>query len=138
VTVNQRRLKVIQFTLAGTAYDCQVKSWAMTNSTPLGDKQFSFCADGTGEFREETDPDYSLDLTFWADWRAGGINDYLTLNDQVTVAFQLDHHPFVVGEHVRWVGTCQLRAPNVGGEPRVTEQFETSFPVIGKPTYSRP
>lgn len=135
MTALNRRLKYIQFTLAGVAFECQLESWTMTNNSVDGDKKFTYCPDG--EFREESDPDWALDLRFFSDWRSGGISDYLTLNDNVTVAFVLDHHADIVGEHVRWTGTLKVRAPSIGGDVRTTEQTSVTLPVIGAPTYAR-
>ena len=136
MTTHNRRVKQIVFTIAGVPFECQVESWQMLNNTPDGEKRFGLCPDG--EFREETDDDYALQITFFADWRSNGISDYLTLHDKETVAFVLDHLPDIVGEHVRWNGDLVLKAPNVGGGGRATETFETTLLVIGKPTYSRP
>lgn len=135
MAAHNRRLKVITFTLAATAFECQVKSWQLVNNTEDGERQFSFCPDG--EFYEEADPTYALELTFFSDWRSGGISDFLQANDQLAVAFVINHHPGVVGEHVRWTGTVKVKAPSVGGEARTTEMTEITLPCIGKPTFAR-
>lgn len=134
---HHRRLKVIEFVLGGTAYDCQIRSWQMVNNTPDGEKVYTFCSDGSGEYREEVDPDYALTFTYDADWTSGGISDYLTENDGELVVFTLDHHPDVPAEHVTWTGNCTLKAPSVGGEARVTETQEITLQVEGKPAYTR-
>lgn len=134
---HHRRLKVIEFTLGGTAYDCQIRSWQMVNNTDDGEKVFTFCSDGSGEYREEVDPDYALQLTYDADWTSGGISDYLTENDGELVAFVLEHHPDVPAEHVTWSGNCYLKAPSVGGDARTTETQEITLQVEGKPVYTR-
>lgn len=133
---HNRRLKVIEFAIGGTQYECQVKTWNMANNTEDGEKLYTQCPEG--ETREEADPDYALELEFFADWRSDGISDFLTLHDGEIVAFQLDHHPDIAAEHVRWAGEVKLRAPNAGGEARTTEMTEVTLPVIGKPVYSRP
>lgn len=133
-----RKLKIITFRLSGVDFQCQLQKWNLANNTEDGEKFYTFCGPGTeGEFREDAEPDYALELTFFSDWRSAGISDYLVLNDQVTVAFYLDHHPDIIGEHVRWTGSCKIKAPNVGGEARTTEMTEVTLPVIGKPTYAR-
>lgn len=136
MTLHNRKVKLITFDLGGTQFQCQVSVWNMANNTPDGAKLFSLCPDG--EAREETDPDYALELTFFSDWRSGGLSDYLVLNDGVVVAFQLDHHPDIPAEHVRWAGTLTLKAPNAGGTARTTETQQTTLQVTGKPVYSRP
>ncbi|MCW6008502.1 hypothetical protein K1W54_28755 [Micromonospora sp. CPCC 205371] len=136
MSTHNRRIKQIEFTLAGVAFQCQVQNWNMANNTEDGEKLYAQCPDG--EFREDADPDYALELTFFSDWRSDGISDFLTAHDMEWVAFQLDHHPDIVGEHVRWTGEVKVRAPNAGGEARATEMTEVTLPVKGKPVYTRP
>ena len=132
-----RKLKVITFSLAGNQFECQLRDWKMNNNTPDGERFYTYCPPSGGEFREDAEPDYALDLKFFSNWRLNGISDYLTVNDQVTVAFQLDHHPDIVREYVRWAGSLKIKAPSVGGEARSTEMTEVTLPVIGKPVYTR-
>lgn len=131
-----RKLKFIQFDLGGTQFECQLTSWQIVNNTPDGEKLFTFCPNG--EVVEETDPDWSLELTFLSDWKAGGISDFLTQNDGLDAAFQLDHHADVVGEHVRWAGSVRVKAPSVGGDVRSTENTTVTLRCIGTPAYTRP
>jgi len=133
---HNRKVKLIELSIGATAFQCQVQTWQVVNNTEDGEKMFSQCPDG--EFREESDPDYALEMTFFSDWRSDGISDYLTVHDGETVAWQLDHHPDIVGEHVRFAGQVKLRAPSAGGEARTTEMTEVTLPIIGKPDYSRP
>jgi hypothetical protein len=133
VTTQNRKLKLITFTLGGNSFECQVKQWNIANNSDDGEKLYAFCPDG--EFREEAEPDYALELTFFSDWRSNGVSDYLTVNDQQTVAFVLDHHPDLPAEHVRWSGNAKIKCPSVGGEARTTEMTEITMPIIGKPTY---
>ncbi|MEQ4301590.1 hypothetical protein ABNF97_09385 [Plantactinospora sp. B6F1] len=132
---HNRRLKQIEFAMDSVSFECQVQNWTMQNNTEDGEKQFTQCPDG--EFREETDPDYALELTFFSDWRENGISDWLTQNDGELVAFTLDHHPDIAAEHVQWTGELYVKAPSVGGEARATEQTEVTLQVVGKPTYTR-
>lgn len=135
MTAYNKRLKEITFTLGGTEFQCQLNSWKLANNTDDGDKMFTYCPDG--EFREEADDDWALELKFFSDWRSAGISDFLVANDQLTAAFQLDHYPGVVGTHVRWTGTVKVKAPSVGGDVRTTEMTEVTLQVIGKPIYAR-
>lgn len=133
-----RKLKIVTFRLSGVDFQCQLSSWKMINNTEDGEKFYTFCGPGPeGEFREEAEADYSLELKFFSDWTLAGISSYLTVNDQLIAAFYLDHHPDIIGEHVRWTGSCKIKAPTVGGEARTTEMTEVTLPVIGKPTYTR-
>lgn len=135
MAVHNRKIKQIQFGLDGEQFECQVQSWTLSNNTDDGETMYTQCPDG--EFREEADPDFALEVTFFADWRSDGISDYLWAHDGETVPFVLDHHPDIPAEHVRWAGSVKLKAPNVGGEARTTEQTEVTLPIIGKPEYTR-
>ena len=135
MTTHNRKIKLVEFTLGGNTFQCQVQNWRVANNTEDGEKFYAQCPDG--EFREDAEPDYALELTFFSDWRLNGVSDYLTANDQATVAFQLDHHPDIAGEHVRWAGDCKIKAPPVGGDVRTTEMTEVTLPIIGKPDYTR-
>lgn len=135
MTAHNRKLKVITFDLAGTEFQGQCTNWNLNNNTPDGEQFFVF-AEGE-EFREEADPDWSLTMTFFSDWRSGGISDYLQENDEQQVSFQLDHHPDIVGEHVRWTGSVKIKAPTVGGDVRTTETTTVTLQCVGKPAYVR-
>ena len=132
---HNRKLKLINFAIDSVSFECQVQTWNLANNTEDGEKFYAFCPDG--EFREDAEPDYALELTFYADWRSDGISDFLTAHDQETVDFTLDHHPDIPEEHVRWTGQVKLKAPNVGGDARTTEMTEATLQVIGMPEYTR-
>ncbi len=140
MTIHKRKMKLIEFSL-GTdptdiAFECQIQSWTLNNNTEDGDKVYTLCPEG--EDVEETDPDYTIDLTAFADWRSDGFSDYLWTHDGQTVDFKLDNHPDIVAEHVQWTGQVKIKAPSVGAEAREDEMTEVTLVVIGKPTYSRP
>lgn len=135
MTAHHRRLKVITFELDSVEYQAQITSWRVVNNSTDGDKVFTFATDG--EFREETDDDYALELKFISDWTSAGISTYLVENDGETVAFTLDHHPDISAEHVQWTGDCVVKAPSVGGDVRTTEMTEITLQVIGKPAFAR-
>jgi hypothetical protein len=134
--VHTRRLKIITFTLNGIDYSCQLLNWNLMNNTVDGTKTFTYCGNPS-EFRTETDNDWALQLRFYADWRLGGISDLLINNSRAVAAFVLDHMPDVVGEHVRWSGTCVLKAPTVGGDIRTLEETSVTLLVLGLPTFTR-
>ncbi|ALE74934.1 hypothetical protein AD006_01175 [Pseudonocardia sp. EC080610-09] len=137
MAIKHRKNKVITFALDTTnEFACQISQWELSNNTDDPEKIYSYCPDG--EDFEEVDPAWSLTLTFYSDWTEDGISDYLMLHDGENVTFQLDNHPDIVGEHVRWAGTLRLKAPSIGGEVRETETQEAEFQIIGKPVYSRP
>jgi len=133
---HNRKLKLIEFRLGLIQFECQVQNWQVLNNTEDGERQYTQCPEG--EFREEADPDYAVEVNAFADWRSDGFSDFLTQHDGEVVAFQLDHHPDIAGEHVRWTGELYVRAPNAGGDGRTTERTEITLQVKGKPEYSRP
>jgi hypothetical protein len=135
MSAHNRKLKIIEFRLGGLSYEIQLSSWKVVNNTDDGDKMWVFATGG--EFIEEADPDYALELKFFSDWRSNGISDFLTTNDETDAAFQLDHLPDIVGEHVRWTGSVHIKAPTAGGDVRTTEVTEVTLQCIGKPVYSR-
>jgi len=140
MAIHSRKIKLVEFSLgtdpSDIAFECQLNTWQLNNNTEDGDKIYTLCP--TGEDEEETDPDWSIDMTFFADWRSDGISDYLMVHDGETVTLSLNHHPDIPAEHVRWVGQVKIKAPSVGGEARTTEMTETTLNFIGKPEYSRP
>ena len=136
MSIHTRKLKVIEFQVGAVEYQCQIKEWKLANNTDDGEKLYAFCPDG--ETREEAEPDYALEIVFYADWRPDGISTFLVEHDQETAAFTLDHHPDIPAEHVRWAGSLKVKAPTVGGEARTTEMTEITLQCIGKPVYSRP
>lgn len=135
MAVHNRRLKLITFTLGATEFQCQVNTWTMDPGIEDGERQYTFCADGA--FIEETEPEPTLEVRFFSDWREGGISDYLWANNGQTVDFVLDHHPDIAAEHVRWTGKLMIKPGPVGGEPRTTEATEVTFQCVGLPVYSR-
>lgn len=139
MTVHQRRLKILTFTIGGNAFDCQVTSWKLSYGIKTGTRIYTFCSGGEGNntFIEETDGEASLQLKGLSDFTSGGIHDYLVINSMTTAAFVLDHHQDIVGEHVRWTGSLQIQAPDTGGDARTTEMFDLTMPIIGIPGYAR-
>lgn len=140
-TTRVYKFRTVGFRLGGVDQQYQLTSGKLVNNTPDGEKLYVFALPtdpaGTGEIREDAEPDYALELKFFADWRPGGISDYLTQNDQQTITFYFDHHAEISGEHVRWTGTCKAKAPTVGGDVRTNEMTEVTLAVFGKPTYAR-
>ncbi|MHA6626885.1 hypothetical protein ACU61A_15730 [Pseudonocardia sichuanensis] len=134
---HNRKLKQVTFDLGGTPFQVQLRNWTMNNGTADATIFHTYGGDASS-FAEDAEPAWSLACDFYADWRADGISDYLMVNDETDVTFQLDHHPDVVGEHVRWAGVLHIKAPNVGGEVRTTEITSVTFQCVGKPAYSRP
>ncbi|MFF5992583.1 hypothetical protein [Prauserella flavalba] len=129
MSVHQRRLKQIQFTIGAIPFQCQIQTWNLDPGVQDGDRQYTFCPDG--QFVEETDDEPTLELTFFSDWRSNGLSDYLWSHANEVADFVLDHHPDIPGEHVRYTGQVRLKPPPVGGDARATETSEVTLQVIG-------
>lgn len=139
MTIHKRKIKLIEFSLgtdpSDVAFECQISAWTLNNNTEDGDPIYTLCPEG--EDREETDPDYTLDVTAFADWRSDGFSDFLWKHDGETVAYRLSHHPDIPAENVIFSGDLKVKAPSVGGEARENEVTEVTFALIGKPVYER-
>lgn len=135
MAAHNRKLQVLTLDIGGNEFQIQCRLAELQNNTDDGTTFFTF--DPAGTFVEAADDAYALNLEFYADWRSDGVSDYLWANDGTTVSFQLDHHPDVALEHVRWVGEVLIKAPTVGGEVRTTEITATVLQCAGKPTYTR-
>lgn len=133
---HNRRLKLLELAIGDINFECQLSSWTMDPGLDDGDRQYTYCPDG--QFSEEVDPDYTLDLTFFSDWRENGISDFLTAHSGETATFVLDHHPDIALEHVQWSGSLVVKAPPVGGDARTTETTEITLQILGTPDYTRP
>ncbi|MBB4689825.1 hypothetical protein [Amycolatopsis jiangsuensis] len=131
-----RRLKVITLTIGGVSVECQLASWTLDPGVQDGDRIYTYCPDGTAV--EETDSEPTLALTAYSKWVVGGFEDFLWTNRGTVAEFELNHHPDIEGEHVRWTGTLMVQPAPVGGDRGDSEQTEITFQVIGDPEYSRP
>lgn len=139
-----RKIKEILFSLdpdgtgvgAPVQFECQIKSWNLTPPQEDGERIYTQCPDG--EFLEDVEPVWTLELTFFADWKLDGISDFLQAHRGELAGFTLDHHPDLPDEHVQWDGTVKLKAPPVGGESRATEKQTVTMQCIGEPAYTRP
>lgn len=127
MSVHQRRLKLITLTLGTTSVECQLNSWNLDPGVNDGDRQYTYCPDGV--FVEETDDEPTLELKLFADWRADQVSDFLWSNPNTVVEFELNHHPDVATEHVRWTGHLLIKPPPVGGDARTTEMSEVTLQV---------
>jgi hypothetical protein len=136
VTAHHRKLKNAILEIDGVQFQVQAKASGLSNNTD--DPEIFYVLVEGEEYSEEPDPSFSFTATFLADWRSGGVSDFLWLNDGRDLPFQLDLHPDIPAEHVRWNGVIHIKAPNVGGEARATEEQEVEFVCVGKPVYSRP
>lgn len=129
MSTNHHKLKTIKFSLDGNSFECQIQTWTLNPGLEEGERMYAFCPDG--EFFEEPTPEGTLEVTFYADWRSGGVNDFLTLNSGQIADFVLEHMPNDPDQHVQWTGKLRLYAPPAGGEARATETTEMTFQLVG-------
>lgn len=132
--VHNRKLRDALLELGGTNYEDQLSDFTLDPG--IGDAEVTYTYGG--QFAEEADPEPKLKLKLFSDWRSAGISRYLWQHTGETVDFQLDLHHNTVGEHVRWTGQVQLKAPPVGGEVRTTEVTEVELTCVGVPEISFP
>lgn len=135
MSAHSRQLKLIEFTIGETNFECQLTSWTMDPGIPDSEIVYTFCPDGAAA--EDGVPSPTLQLVFLSDWREDGISDFLTAHSGEDADFVLDHHPDIALEHVRWTGTLRVKAPAVGGEARSGERTEITLQCIGDPVYTR-
>src|ERR1700759_51507 len=103
-----RRLKILTLTLDSTEVSGQINSWTFDPGVKLGDQLWTFSTAGEGHNMayEETDPQATLELKFYDDWRDGGLSDFLwTTLPNTVVDFSLDHHQDIALEHVVIAGS---------------------------------
>lgn len=133
------KLKQVTLDIGGENFEVQLKTFNLVDNTDEAEVAYTFAPDGA--YAEETDESWQLELTFLSDWKVNGVSDFLAQHHNEVVPFQLDHHPDVAAQHVRWSGNVRLRHPSVGGDARATELTEITLPLIDfDPTtaYSRP
>lgn len=135
MSVQVRRLKLLQLTIGSVSVECQLNSWTLDPGTKDGDRLYTYCPDGVAI--AETDNEPTLQVKIFADWRAAGFSDFVWSNPNTVVAFTLDHHPDIALEHVRWTGSLLIKPAPVGGDARDNEETDITFQVVGDPIYSR-
>lgn len=135
MSVQVRRLKLLELTIGTVSVECQLNSWTLDPGTQDGDRLYTYCPDGVAI--AETDNEPTLQVKLYADWRATGFSDFVWSNPNTVVAFTLDHHPDIPAEHVRWTGQLLIKPAPVGGDVRGNEETEMTFQIIGDPVYTR-
>ncbi|MCF7548902.1 hypothetical protein [Pseudonocardia sp. WMMC193] len=135
MAIHSRKIKNLELDIDGNSVECQVTNFQITNNAGDPEKIYTMCPSGVDE--EEQDPDWSLQITFFADWRDGGFSDFLFQNQGEVADFTADWHPDIPEEHVRFTGQVRLRVPSVGGEVRTTETQELTLTILGVPAYTR-
>ena len=134
MTINYRKYTAAVLNIGGEVdYSCQATTAGVTNATPDGNKVYTFCASGAGEFRETPDPQYTLPLKWISDWSSTGLNRYVHDHNGETVAFTLTLDPGDADYERTWTGNVVLKEPNDGGDVRTTETSEVTWNCIGVP-----
>lgn len=131
-----RRLKLLNLTIGTVSVECQLSSWTLDPGIQDGDRLYSYCPDGVAI--AETDAEPTLQVKTYSKWVVGGFEDFLWTNRGVAANFQLDHHPDITGEHVRWTGQVLVQPAPVGGDRGDQEMTEITLMCIGDPVFSRP
>lgn len=137
--IKAKRFKtaIVTFTTPVLAdFSCQMMAMAPSNNTDDGDRYYTFCADGSGEGREEPDDDWTVTLRGKMDWTPGGISRYLAANDGDLVELTINFDNGVDDWDREWVGTVRIKDPGDGGDARAPQEFEVTLPYVGKPALS--
>lgn len=129
MTANNRKLTHIILDIGGNEFQAQLQSWNLNDNTD--DPETNFVFEPGEEFVEQPDPSYTLDCTFYADWRTAGVSKWMWQHRGESVPFTLTHHPDIPAEATVFSGTLLVKAPSVGGDIRTTEQSTVTFPVVG-------
>lgn len=127
-----RKLKTITLTIGAQSIEAQVSNWTLDPGLSVGDRLYGF-APGA-EYVDEADPEPTLSLTYFSDYRSAGFSTWCWQHAGETAAFTLDHHPGTA-EHVRWTGNLFVTPGPAGGDVRATETTDVEFTVIGEPTF---
>jgi hypothetical protein len=131
-----RKLKSLIFVLDGEQYHCQAIDVQLNNNTSEPTKTSTYCPDG--DVAEEADPDWQLQLEYFADWTVTGLSTYLRTHSGEEVEFEIDWHEDDPNWHTRETGRVKLRAPSRGGAAGVTERQTLTLAVLGEPEFTRP
>lgn len=132
---HNRKIRNSQLLLDGQAFHSQCSNFVL--DTGQGDAEQFHTIDPDSSFAEEAEAEPKLTLTLYSDWRSTGVTAWLWAHRGETLPFQLDHHVDIVGEHVRFSGSVQIKAPTVGGDARATETSEVEMTVVGDIDYER-
>jgi hypothetical protein len=136
MAIYTKKLKYVSLSIDGNEFRAQCYHWKIIDNTEDGDKQYTYGPDGQNEDREDVDPDFSLELKFFSDWRTPtGISHWLWTNRGLIVDVEIGHNLGDTGADPSWTGTVEVKAPPVAGEVRTTEITEITLPFVGEPVY---
>lgn len=131
-----KKRKRITLMVNGVAHETQVTTARVVNNTEDGEVLYTYAPDG--EVREEADPNYALELTYFANWTVTGISWLLSQLDGQTVDFSFTDYPDDPAWTVTREGQVKIKEPSLGGQVRTNDIQELTLPIIGKPTLTRP
>lgn len=132
---HNRKIKLSELELDGVDYAAQCTTILLVNNTPDPEVRHTH-GGAAASFSEESDPDWTLQLNFYNDYRSAGITRYLLMHDGEEVDFTHGHLADIVGEHIRGTGRVQIKAASFGGEARQTDAGDSNLRVVGKPTFT--
>lgn len=117
-----------------TEFGCQVTACKLVPSTDEEDGLPTLCEPAPAP---ELTTKWSLEGTVEQDWEleaTEGFVEYCRVNDGATVAFEFVPNTDI---GVKYAGSCQVRAVEIGGDiaTRITTDFE--FPVVGDITRTK-
>jgi len=122
-------------TIGATSFQDQVTDWRLENGAGEGDRTPTYSPEG--EVVEDAEPEYTLNISFFHDWRVGGISDFLQVNRGQEAAFVAVQHADLAELTHHYSGTLKLKAPPAGGAAGENDAAEVELTVIGRPTYTR-
>lgn len=136
MSIHTNKLKYISLELDGEEFRAQLRSWRLVPNDEEGDSIYTYGVDGQNEDTEDADVTWTLELSFYADYRSPtGISHWLWVHGGETVAFTIEHNLGSAGEDPQWTGEVKIKKPAVGGEVRTTELTEVTLALAGEPTY---
>lgn len=137
MTINYKKYTTAVIEFGGTTpdYSCQVTTAQILNNTPDGERVFTFCASGNGEFRETPDAAWAVTLKWISDWTTStGFNQYIAAHDGQTLSLTVHFDNGDSSGYGRtWTGNVVVKQPSDGGDVRTAETSEVTWNYIGIP-----
>lgn len=131
------KLKKANMTFGANDFSVQLQTVTLDPGAQDGEYLYSYGGDEEGVYVEDTDYEPTMELVFYADWRANGVSEYFWNHAGETVDFVLDHHPYDPTLHVQFTGKVKIQPAPVGGEVRTSEMTEITLQCVGLPVMTR-
>jgi hypothetical protein len=136
---HQRRITTISLSVDGTDFSTQIQTFNFDPGVKVGTQQFTLSSAGEGHnaFYEDTDPEATLEIKGYEDWRSDGLSDFIYSNVNAVVDFVLEQNPDVSAEHTLISGSLKIIPHVTGGDARTTAMLDATFPVFPGYSYTR-